>query len=97
MLAAAALAAALYSSANHLYSLAKTDSARDAPTATWWRLNDAFDPVAAANPRAKIVIIPAIDHEGFVAKTGGRDEVPRLDRIPPRAFEPTIDWILAQR
>lgn len=101
--------------------------ARDAPTATWWRLNDAFDPVdswrrvrvpslvlfgerdtrippatharliAAANPRAKIVIIPTIDHEGFVAKTGGRDEVPSLDRIPPRAFEPTIDWILAQR
>jgi uncharacterized protein len=101
--------------------------ARDAPTATWWRLNDTFDPadswrrvrvpslilfgerdtrvpptaharlLAAANPRAKIVIVPAIDHEGFVAKTGGRDEVPGLDRIPPRTFEPTIDWILAQR
>jgi pimeloyl-ACP methyl ester carboxylesterase len=101
--------------------------ARDAPTAAWWRLNDAFDPVdswrrvhvpslvlfgerdtrippatharliAAADPRAKIVIVPGIDHEGFMARTGGRDEVPSLDRIPPRAFEPTIDWILAQR
>ena len=101
--------------------------ARDAPTATWWRLNDASDPadawrrvrvpslvlfgerdtrvppaaharrIATANPRAKIVIVPAIDHEGFVAKTGGRDEVPHLDRFPPRCFEPIIDWILAQR
>ena len=53
--------------------------------------------IAAANPSAKVVIIPNVDHEGFVAKTGGRDEVPLLDRIPPRAIEPTIDWILARR
>ncbi|HYS52489.1 MAG TPA: alpha/beta fold hydrolase [Thermoanaerobaculia bacterium] len=53
--------------------------------------------IAAANPAAKIVIVPNVDHEGFIAKTGGRDEVPLLDRIPPRAIEPTIDWILARR
>ena len=53
--------------------------------------------IAAVNPAAKVVIIPNVDHEGFVAKTGGRDEVPLLDRIPPRAIEPTIDWILALR
>ncbi len=52
--------------------------------------------IAAADPRAKVVIVPNVDHEGFIARTGGRDEVPRLDRIPPRAFEPTINWILAR-
>jgi hypothetical protein len=44
-----------------------------------------------------VVIVPNVDHEGFIAKTGGRDEVPFLDRIPPHAVEPTIDWILARR
>ncbi len=53
--------------------------------------------LSAAVPGAKIAIVPDVDHEGFVAVTGGRDEVPRLDRIPPRAMEPTIDWILALR
>jgi hypothetical protein len=43
------------------------------------------------------VIVPGVDHEGFIAKTGGGDEFPLLDRIPPRAFEPTIDWVLARR
>jgi dipeptidyl aminopeptidase/acylaminoacyl peptidase len=28
---------------------------------------------------------------------GWSDEVPFLDRIPPHAIEPTIDWILARR
>ena len=46
-----------------------------------------------ATSKAKVVIIPKIDHEGFIAVTGGRDEVPRLDRIPPRAMEPAIQWI----
>ena len=53
--------------------------------------------IAAADPSATVVIVPNVDHEGFIAKTGGRDEVPLLDRIPPRAIEPTIDWILARR
>jgi pimeloyl-ACP methyl ester carboxylesterase len=53
--------------------------------------------IVAADPSATVVIVPHIDHEGFIAKTGGRDEVPLLDRIPPRAIEPTIDWILARR
>jgi pimeloyl-ACP methyl ester carboxylesterase len=44
---------------------------------------------------SKIVIVPRIDHEGFVARTGGGDEVLRLDRLPPRAVEPAIDWIVA--
>lgn len=52
--------------------------------------------LAAAVPRARIVIVRDMDHEGFIAVTGGRDEVPRLNRIPPRAMEPTIDWILAR-
>ena len=51
--------------------------------------------IAAADRTAKVVIVPNVDHEGFVARTGGRDEVPFLDRIPPKAIEPTIDWILA--
>jgi pimeloyl-ACP methyl ester carboxylesterase len=53
--------------------------------------------IVAADPSATVVIVPNVDHEGFIAKTGGRDEVPLLDRIPPRAVEPTIDWILARR
>jgi len=53
--------------------------------------------IVAADPSATVVIVPNVDHEGFIAKTGGRDEVPLLDRIPPRAIEPTIDWILARR
>jgi pimeloyl-ACP methyl ester carboxylesterase len=53
--------------------------------------------IVAADPSATVVIVPNIDHEGFIAKTGGRDEFPLLDRIAPRAFEPTIDWILARR
>jgi uncharacterized protein len=53
--------------------------------------------ISAAIPPAKVIIVPNVDHEGFIATTGGRDEVPLLDRIPPRAFEPTIDWILARR
>jgi pimeloyl-ACP methyl ester carboxylesterase len=48
-----------------------------------------------ATSKAKVVIVPKIDHEGFIAVTGGRDEVPRLDRIPPRAMEPAIQWIRA--
>ena len=46
-----------------------------------------------ANPKAKVVIVPKIDHEGFIAVTGGRDEVPRLDRIPPKAMDAAIQWI----
>jgi pimeloyl-ACP methyl ester carboxylesterase len=53
--------------------------------------------IMVADPTATVVIVPNLDHEGFIAKTGGRDEVPLLDRIPPRAIEPTIDWILARR
>jgi pimeloyl-ACP methyl ester carboxylesterase len=53
--------------------------------------------IVAADPSATVVIVPNVDNEGFIAKTGGRDEVPLLDRIPPRAMEPTIDWILARR
>jgi uncharacterized protein len=53
--------------------------------------------LSAVNGQAKVVIISRIDHEGFLAHTGGRDEVPRLDRIPPRAMEPAIDWILSIR
>ncbi len=51
--------------------------------------------IAAADHWAKVLLVPNVDHEGFVARTGGRDEVPLLDHIPPRAIEPTIDWILA--
>ncbi len=51
--------------------------------------------ISEADPKAKIIIVPNVDHEGFIARTGGRDEVPLLDRIPPKAFEPMIDWILA--
>ena len=53
--------------------------------------------IAAVDHSAKVLLIPNVDHEGFVARTGGRDEVPLLDHIPPRAIEPTIDWILALR
>ena len=53
--------------------------------------------IVAADPAATVVIVPNVDHEGFIAKTGGRDEVPLLDRIPPRAMDTTIDWILARR
>jgi pimeloyl-ACP methyl ester carboxylesterase len=53
--------------------------------------------IAAAIPSATLAIVPGVDHEGFIAKTGGRDEVPQLDRIPARAFDPAIDWILARR
>ena len=49
------------------------------------------------NRDAKIIVVPQIDHEGFLAVTGGRDEVPRLDRLPPRAMETVIDWILEKR
>ena len=51
--------------------------------------------IAAADPGATFMVIPNVDHEGFLARTGGRDEVPLLDRMPPRGFEPIIDWILA--
>ena len=53
--------------------------------------------IVAANPSSNVMIVPGVDHEGFIARTGGRDEVPLLDRIPPHAIEPTIDWILARR
>ena len=53
--------------------------------------------IMLADPSATVVIVPNVDHEGFIAKTGGRDEVPLLDRIPPRAMDTTIDWILARR
>lgn len=100
---------------------------RDAPLATWWRINERYVPVefwrrvraptlllfgsldtrvppsehaariTAAHPKATVMIVAKVDHEGFVARTGGRDEVPLLDRIPPRAIERTIDWVLALR
>jgi pimeloyl-ACP methyl ester carboxylesterase len=44
--------------------------------------------------KATVVIVPKIDHEGFVAVTGGQTEVPSLDRIPSRAMEPAIEWVL---
>ena len=53
--------------------------------------------ILAADPSATLMIVANVDHEGFLAKTGGRDEVPSLDRLPPRAVEPAIDWILARR
>jgi pimeloyl-ACP methyl ester carboxylesterase len=48
------------------------------------------------NAHSKVVIVPQIDHEGLVAVTGGSAEVPLLDRMPVRAMESTIDWILGR-